>query len=144
MRGWKEKRISTLLRMAELCSSDQEERKNRYLNEADKLMFGDVDDVMEQRFVIEDGKYKHLENFYKKYRDRLNWETGRNNYKLYIAYCKSVGETPLKFRSFCKAMTDRFPFKSVVTHDGCGYERVCVRKWVITEEWQKKSVTKTW
>lgn len=129
MRGWKEKRISTLLRMAELCTSDQEERKNIYMDEVDKLLFGDVGEMIPVR--IEDEKYKHLETFYERHMEEMNGTTSRNAYALYIQYCQCEQLNALSFLPFCKAMLSHFPIKCVVTHSGKGKERVCFRKWVL-------------
>lgn len=134
MRSSKQIKISNLLRMAELCSSDETERKQVYMNELDKLLFNDVDTEHFNEVYICEEKYKHLIDFFEQYKRIMHNHSSSENYDLYVRYCLNLNIEPLAKLPFSKVMIAHFPIRSVTDHEGVGETRKTIRKWVVYEE----------
>lgn len=133
MRSQKQIRISNLLRMAELCTPEEAERKSIYMNELDRLMFDDSS-MLEVNVTISNPRYEHLVEFYNKYKNLMHNHTPETNYGFYLKYCIDSKIDPLAKLPFCKAMIYHFPFRSVHDHVGAGESRKTINKWLLDGE----------
>lgn len=134
VRSSKQIRISNLLRMAELCSSDDVERKAIYMNELDKLMFEDGDVEKVNEIYVCEKKYNHLIDFFKEYKHMIHNHSSSDNYDLYVRYCLNLNIEPLAKLPFAKVMVAHFPIRSVNDHKGVGEMRKTYKKWLVCEE----------
>ena len=133
MKSSKQIRINNLLRMAELCTSDDVERKAMYMDELDKLMFEDtVNEEVKGVYVCEE-KYKHLVDFFAEFKPMLHNHASSDNYDLYVRYCLNLSIEPLSKLTFARVMAAHFPIRIVNDHKVVDGVRKTYKKWVVYE-----------
>lgn len=115
-----ETKINQLLRLAELCDSDDTERKKKYMDMAESLLFATSENLPEHDssngYVRECDK--HLIPFYKEYKGILLNVDCNLNYDLYLKYCTEKNIAPLPFLVFCMQMCRIFNLKSKAVRQG--------------------------
>lgn len=110
-------RINQLLRLAELCDSEQKEKRNYYMNLAEELILGTASDYENSDtnncdYVPDENK--HLFNFYESNKDFIDaGNTSANIYELYLKFCADCGSEPLNRLSFSKNMCNYFSIKTM-------------------------------
>ena len=133
MRSSKQIRINNLIRMAELCTSDDVERKAMYMDELDKLMFEDTVNEAVRGVYVSDEKYNHLVDFFAEFKPMLHNHASSDNYDLYVRYCLNLSIEPLSKLTFARIMTAYFPIRVVNDHKAVKGVRKTYKKWVICE-----------
>ena len=87
--------------MAELCDSSQVEKKKYYMEVAESLLIQDGamrDAISESDMILSENE--HLHSFYSQYEKFLIGNSSKENYNLYLNYCKENDIIPFGKLSF--------------------------------------------
>lgn len=130
MKSKNEVKINQLLRLAELCDSSQADKKQRYMEMAERLIFGNAEtsETPDSEFFVSRDS-EHLIDFYNQYKDVLIGGTSSANYKLYLEFCKENRITPFEKLPFSQRMCRYFPLKAITKRIG----KNIVKIWISTE-----------
>lgn len=115
--------------MAELCDSSQVEKKKYYMEVAESLLIQDGamhDAISESDMILSENE--HLHSFYSQYEKFLIGNSSKENYNLYLNYCKENDIIPFGKLSFSRRMCEYFSITSINKRvPGIGQTRVWVR-----------------
>lgn len=115
----KEVKINQLLRLAELCSPEQEDRKNYYMDLIEQLLIDDVEGVIEEdtKTVLIPDEYTHLKKFYDEYENKIIDNLTSNIYVMYLEFCRNNKvKKPLSKQILGRRMCMYFDLCSDITH----------------------------
>ena len=115
--------------MAELCDSSQVEKKKYYMEVAESLLIQDGamhDAISESGMTLSENE--HLHSFYSQYEKFLIGNSSKENYNLYLNYCKKNDIIPFGKLSFSRRMCEYFSITSINKRvPGIGQTKVWVR-----------------
>lgn len=123
----REKRVQHLLRLAELCSTDEDERRLRYMDEVEKIMFADTEDIsILTNEELQEKRHPSI-YYFNEYINKkdFNFEKVgvREIYNLYLNYCLNVNEKPEPIQRVTKYITYANNLKSQTVYKDGSYFR---------------------